>query len=171
MHAHTHAHTQTCTCMHTHTTKTQVASCNSLLACLCCCVCVTSFRVPINSLACWFCTSTLDSDISLENWQNVPVSMCFWWQTPLKNWNFKSTTAEIILYYTSAILHSQAYSLRLHAILLEWTAFYSTFLNIHHSGVLTSLTWLVPHETAAILTRSVYTLQPCTMSLHAKPQT
>ena len=100
MHAHTHAHTQTRTCTHMHTTKTQVASCNSLLACLCCCVCVTSFRAPIHSLACWFCTSALDSDISLENWQNVPVSMCFWWQTPLKNWNFKSTTAEIILYYT-----------------------------------------------------------------------
>ena len=29
-------------------------------------------------------------------------------------------------------------------------AFYSTFLSIHRSGVLTALTWLVPHETAAV---------------------
>ena len=28
--------------------------------------------------------------------------------------------------------------------------FYSAFLNIHQSGVLTALAWLVPHETAAI---------------------
>ena len=48
---------------------------------------------------------------------------------------------------------------------------YSAFLNIHRSGVLTALAWLVPHETAAISARSVYTMQPCTMSLHAKPHT
>ena len=51
----------------------------------------------------------------------------------------------------SAILRSRADSLRLHAILHEWLAFYSAFLNIHWSGVLTALAWLVPHETAAIL--------------------
>ena len=45
------------------------------------------------------------------------------------------------------------------------------FLNIHRSGVLTTLAWLVPQETAAISARSVYTIQPCTMSLHAKPHT
>ena len=32
----------------------------------------------------------------------------------------------------------------------------------------TALTWLMPHETVAISARSVYTRQPCTMSLHAK---
>jgi len=32
-----------------------------------------------------------------------------------------------------------------------------------------ALTWLVPHETAAILVRSVRTMQSYTMSLHAKP--
>ena len=53
-------------------------------------------------------------------------------------------------------------------ILHEWIAFYSAFLNIHRSGVLTALAWLVPHETAAISARSVYTIQPCTMSLHAE---
>ena len=31
-------------------------------------------------------------------------------------------------------------------ILREWLAFYSAFLNIHQSGVLTALTWLVPHD-------------------------
>ena len=33
--------------------------------------------------------------------------------------------------------------------------------------VLTALTWLVPHESAAVSARSVYTMPPCTMSLHA----
>ena len=49
----------------------------------------------------------------------------------------------------------------------EYIAFYSAFLNIHISGVLTALVWLVPHETAAVSARSVYTIQPCTMSFHA----
>ena len=71
----------------------------------------------------------------------------------------------------SAIFRSQADSLRLHVILHEWIAFYSTFLNIHQSGILTALAWLVPHETAAISVRSVYTIQPCTISLRAKPHT
>ena len=70
---------------------------------------------------------------------------------------------------SSDILRSRAHSLGLRVILHEWLAFYSAFLNIHRSGVLTALTWLVPHETAAISARSVYTIQPCTMSLHAKP--
>ena len=29
----------------------------------------------------------------------------------------------------------------------------------------------MPHETAAVSARSVYTIQPCTMSLQAKPHT
>ena len=43
--------------------------------------------------------------------------------------------------------------------------------NIHQSGVLTALAWLVPRETAALSARSVYTIQPCTVSLHAKSHT
>ena len=35
------------------------------------------------------------------------------------------------------------------------------FLNIHRSGVFIALAWLVPHETAAVLAHSVYTIQPC----------
>ena len=73
----------------------------------------------------------------------------------------------MILY--SAVLHSRSDSLRLHVILHELLAFYSAFLNIHRSGVHTALAWLVPHETTAA--SSVYTIQPCTMSLHAKPHT
>ena len=38
-------------------------------------------------------------------------------------------------------------------------------------SVLTALAWLVPQETAAVSARSVYTIQPCTVSLHAKPHT
>ena len=71
----------------------------------------------------------------------------------------------------SAILRSRADSLRSHVILHERIAFYSAFLNIHRSGVLTALAWLVPQETAAISARSVYTIQPCTVPLHAKPHT
>ena len=71
----------------------------------------------------------------------------------------------------SAILRSRADSLRSHVILHEWIAFYSAFWNIRRSGVLTTLAWLVPHETAAISASSVYTIQPRTMSLHAKPHT
>ena len=68
----------------------------------------------------------------------------------------------------SAVLRSR---MRSHAILHEWLAFYSVFLNSHRSGVLTALAWLVPRETAAISARSLYTIQPYTMSLHAKPHT
>ena len=55
----------------------------------------------------------------------------------------------------SAILRSRADSQRSPVILHEWIAFYSVFLNIHRSGVLTALAWLVPHETAAISARYV----------------
>ena len=61
----------------------------------------------------------------------------------------------------SAILRSRADSLRSHVILHEWIAFHSAFLNIHRSGGLKALAWLVPYETAAISARSVYTIQPC----------
>ena len=56
----------------------------------------------------------------------------------------------------SAILRSQADSLRSHMILHEWLAFYSAFLNIHRSGV---HKWLVPHETAAVSAQVLCT--PC----------
>ena len=46
----------------------------------------------------------------------------------------------------------------------EWIAFHSMFLNIHGSSEFTALMWLVPHETAAIWARSVYTIQPCTIT-------
>ena len=44
-------------------------------------------------------------------------------------------------------------------------SFYSAFFNIHRSGVLTALAWLVPLETAAVSALFVYTIQPCTVSL------
>ena len=73
------------------------------------------------------------------------LASIFWW---------------LLLY--SAILCSRADTLRPHVILHEWLAFYSTFLNIHLSGVLTVMAWQVPHETAAI---SVQVL--CTPYNHA----
>ena len=54
-----------------------------------------------------------------------------------------------LLFY-SAVLRSRADSLRSHVILHEWLAFYSMFLNMHRSGVLKALAWLLPHGTAAI---------------------
>ena len=63
----------------------------------------------------------------------------------------------------SAVLRSRADSLRSHVILHEWLAFYSAFLNIHRSGVLTALAWLVPHETAvsAQVLCTPYNHAPC----------
>ena len=70
----------------------------------------------------------------------------------------------------SAILRSRADILRSRVFLHDSVACYSAFLNIHRSSVLTALTWLVPHESAAASALSVYTIEPCTMSLHAKTQ-
>ena len=56
-----------------------------------------------------------------------------------------------IAFLYSAVLCSRADSLRLHLIVHGWLAFYSSFLNIHQSGLLTALAWLLPHKTAAIL--------------------
>ena len=41
------------------------------------------------------------------------------------------------------------------------TSFIARFLNIHRSGVLTALAWLVPHETAAVSAYMVYNHAPC----------
>ena len=70
----------------------------------------------------------------------------------------------MIAYNYSAILRSRADSLRSHVILHEWLALFSAFLNIHRSGVLTTLAWLVPRETAAILAQVLstpYNHAPC----------
>ena len=66
----------------------------------------------------------------------------------------------------SAILLSWADSLHLHVILHEWIAFYSTFLIIHRSGAFAALTWLVPHETAAISMHSMHTHMHAPMLTH-----
>ena len=73
----------------------------------------------------------------------------------------------------SAILRSleQTHCARMWFYMSDWL-FIARFLNVHRSGVLTALAWLVPHETAANLgASSVYTIQPCSMSFHAKPHT
>ena len=78
----------------------------------------------------------------------------WWWQ-----W--------LLLY--SAILCSRADSLCLHVILHEWLAFYSMFFYYPpkwctYSAGMAGATWNYCH----LGTSSVYTIQPCTMSLHAK---
>ena len=60
--------------------------------------------------------------VGLES-ETMPNTILWWW------WS--------LLY--SAILRSRTDSLRSHVILHEWLAFYSAFLNIHQSGVLTAL--------------------------------
>ena len=65
--------------------------------------------------------------------------------------NLSSASTSSYYYWSllyRAILRSPADSLRSHVILHEWIAFYSAFLNIHRSGVLTALAWLVPLETS-----------------------
>ena len=56
-----------------------------------------------------------------------------------------------------ALFYALEQTLHSHVILHEWLAFYSSFWNIHRSGVLTALTWLVPHETAAVSARVLCT--------------
>ena len=59
--------------------------------------------------------------------------------------------------------------MRSHVVLHEWLSFYSAFflffsLNIHQSGVLTALAWLVPHKTAAVSAQVLctpYNHAPC----------
>ena len=68
----------------------------------------------------------------------------------------------LLLY--STILRSRVDSLPSHVILHEWITFYSAFLNIHQSGVLTALALLVPHETAAVSAQVLctpYNHAPC----------
>ena len=75
----------------------------------------------------------------------------------------------LLITFTSTVLCSWALTgLACHS---TWvTSFLQHFyIYIHRSGFLTALTWLVPHETAAVSAHSVFTIQQCTMSLHAKP--
>ena len=57
----------------------------------------------------------------------------------------------------SAILRSLEQTHYVYEILHEWPAFHSAVFNIHRSGVLNALAWLVPHETAAVSVQVLYT--------------
>ena len=72
----------------------------------------------------------------------------------------------------SAILRSRADSLRSHVILHVWLAFYSAFFKYPpkwctYNAGMAGATWNCSRLGAS----PVYTIQPCTMSLHAKPHT
>ena len=65
----------------------------------------------------------------------------------------------------SAILRSleQTHCARMWFYMSDWL-FIARFLNIHRSGVLTALAWLVPHETAAVSAQVLctpYNQAPC----------
>ena len=67
---------------------------------------------------------------------------------------------------------SWADSLCSHVVLHEWLAFYGEFFDIHQSGVSYSVGMAGATGNCSCLGAfSVYTMQPCTMSLHAKPHT
>ena len=59
----------------------------------------------------------------------------------------------LMIAYIALFSAPWADSLCSHVVLHEWqlcSTFFFFFLNIHRSGILTVLAWLVPHETAAI---------------------
>ena len=93
--------------------------------------------------------------------------------------HFSNSGSSVLLTQKSRLLNAFIQScspllVRLTALACDsngWLAFCGAFLNVHQSGALTALAWLVPRETAAVSARSVYSIQPCTMSLHAKPHT
>ena len=111
-----------------------------------------------------------------RNARNWCRSGAFWRCWAKSAWTVEGTvvsgTDGLLLYYYyywsflySAILRPRADSLRSHVILHEWIAFHSAFLNIHRSGVLTALAWLVPQESAARESQSRRVL--CTPYNHA----
>ena len=110
----------------------------------------------------------------------VSVDIKQYWVVLMRHWSqlvpnrviCQLTYILYILYWSllySTIFRSWANSLHSHVILHVWTAFYSAFLNIHRSGVLTVLAWLVPQESAARESQSRRVLcTPYNVSLHLK---
>ena len=68
-------------------------------------------------------------------------------------WSLEQTNCACMWFYTS-----------------DWL-FMVRFLNIHQSGVLSTGMAGAARNCCRLGTSSVYTIQPCSMSLHAKPQT
>jgi len=106
---------------------------------------------------------------------NIHRSGVLTWLVPHKTAAISACSVYTIQHYYyyywsllySAVLRSRADSLRSHVILHEWIDFKSAFLNIHRSGVLTALAWLVPQESAAResqsrrVLRTPYNHAPC----------
>ena len=123
-------------------------------------------------LHCWMCAHLdglgLSHRVDHPCQAHKPQSM-FWSPTlPVEGWWWW-----LLLY--SAILRSRPDSLHLHVILQERLACCSMLLNIHQSGVLKVLAWLVPHETAAVsaqVLRTPYNHAQCHfMQSHKEAQT
>jgi len=113
---------------------------------------------------------------SLCNWCELKHcwSQGYQWSTCTYVFHCQNRLVDYYYYWSlsySAVLRCWADSLRSHVILHEWIAFYGAFFEYPPKWCTTALAWLVPQETAAISARSVYTIQPCTMALHAKPYT
>ena len=117
------------------------------------------------SFLCWLRFRYQFRNETVEWLSPLPILMqeSFWW------WQYSSRCSVDFAFISN--LHSWANCLCLHVIVRGWLLFffYSTFLNVHQSGVLAALAWLLPHETAAISVRCVHLIQPCTPSHHAKP--
>ena len=86
----------------------------------------------------------------------------------LSDWHlFRGDNLLITFIYTSTILYSRADSLCSYHMWFSMTeAFYSVFLNVHRSGVLTALFGCYMADTmwnyCCLNAHSVYTIQPCT---------
>ena len=150
--SHTHTHT------HTHTSQLSteilyIRRWRGLAA-----VSVSNKYLIPPERGCWWLVRTIRIRITAD--RSIQFTSMHIWH---REWSWMLNYYWSLLY--SAVLRCWADSLRSHVILHEWLAFfYSAFFNIHWSGVLTVLAWLVPHESAAVSARSVYTIQPCTSS-------
>ena len=88
---------------------------------------------------------------------------------PLLQWYLKNTATYWLMIAYIALFSALLSRLTALACGSTWvTSFYSVFffffLNIHRSGVLTALAWLVPHETAAVSAQVLctpYNHAPC----------
>ena len=125
---------------------TSPLSCCSSRSCLSRAACILSISFSL----CWYCWITCQ-----RRRKNQQVE----WR--VKCWS---------LSYSAILCSRRRLTVLLSpAVLHQWLAFQSAFLNVHRSGVLTVLARLVPYETAAVLACFVYTIQPSAVSLHAKP--
>ena len=136
-------------------------------------VSVKGFQIPLLLTCCcrwtWWCCSCC-CVLALTWWRRRETleapshpQSCDLWRTSGGCAHCKCNTHPhtccLLLY--SDILRSQEDTLCSHVILHEWIAFYSTFLNIHWSGVLTALTRKLKWLPSRHVLCTTYNHAPC----------